>query len=311
MLIALTQVGSEHIFVLYTAPKMQCTMNKIINSSDSGSFCDQWQSKRKYYSLAIGGDTKFELLYIDFKIFGDRFANELLEGGVRPPNLIQAGITQENNHAVGNNIISIQWDIGLYQGEVLSPRYQVKKDFLFNISSEEQIEFCPGMASNFWISVYNELSWENFITDTLILSQIIFIDETQRRYTFNNFCQENGTWRYIWWDNGTCSDPNLPGYFNAMKDIRADDPQPDIVIVGGRGRCPVFGLPSPDLGCALPGTLVPMFIPDCIYDYPDVVSNATVQTLAGTLQLFLMKLIETNILINRNVTQPNRIYVEP
>ena len=64
---------------------MQCTINQVISNEDSGSSCNQWTSKEKYNVLAIGGDTKFTMLYVDFKIFGQRFANTIMEGGVRPP----------------------------------------------------------------------------------------------------------------------------------------------------------------------------------------------------------------------------------
>ena len=67
------------------APTMQCTFDEVIFNKNSGIFCDQWKSKQKYNVLAIGGDTKFTMLYVDFEIFGSRFANAIMEGGVRPP----------------------------------------------------------------------------------------------------------------------------------------------------------------------------------------------------------------------------------
>ena len=58
---------------------MQCTINNVISDEDTTQFCDQWISKRKYNKLAIGGETKFELLYIDFEIFGSRFDNTIMD----------------------------------------------------------------------------------------------------------------------------------------------------------------------------------------------------------------------------------------
>ena len=60
-------------------------MDKEINESNSGSYCDQWGSKLKYNKLALGGDTKFQMLYVDMEIFGARFSDKMIEGGVRPP----------------------------------------------------------------------------------------------------------------------------------------------------------------------------------------------------------------------------------
>ena len=67
---------------------MDCTMSLVIGDEYSGSFCNQWRSKQRYNKLALGGDTKFVLLYVDFEIFGTRFANKNIEGGVRPPSLV-------------------------------------------------------------------------------------------------------------------------------------------------------------------------------------------------------------------------------
>ena len=67
---------------------MQHTIDKVIFDEDSGVVCDLYGSKQKYNKLAIGGDTKFTMLYVDFNIFGSRFANTIMEGGIRPPSYI-------------------------------------------------------------------------------------------------------------------------------------------------------------------------------------------------------------------------------
>ena len=72
---------------MHLATTMQYTFNHVISEEDSGSVCNQWRSKQRYNILAIGGDTKFTMLYVDFEIFGSRFANTIMEGGVRPPSL--------------------------------------------------------------------------------------------------------------------------------------------------------------------------------------------------------------------------------
>ena len=52
---------------MYIADGMQYTFDKIIFNEYSGIKCNQWDSKNKYNVLAIGGDTRFSLLYIDFR----------------------------------------------------------------------------------------------------------------------------------------------------------------------------------------------------------------------------------------------------
>ena len=130
---------------------MQCTINKVMSDENSGLFCDQWRSKHKYNELAIGGDTKFDLLYVDFKIFGDRFDNELVEGGVRPPNLLQAGF--RTGGGVSPSIyLSIQWDSAFYtKFEVIaSSTYSIISPAM----SDKSIIFSPYSSINMHLSVH-------------------------------------------------------------------------------------------------------------------------------------------------------------
>ena len=71
--------------MLYIAPQMQCTLDQLDATIDMGNKCSQWRSKQEYSAIALGGVANFNFLNIDMEIFGSRFANKLIEGGVRPP----------------------------------------------------------------------------------------------------------------------------------------------------------------------------------------------------------------------------------
>ena len=231
---------------------MQCTINNVIADEDTTQFCDQWNSKHKYNKLAIGGATKFELLYIDFEIFGTRFDNTIMEGGIRPPNLIQAGFY--GNSFPGTELTtSIQWDQQFYQGQ------QVVSNALtyysFNITNPEQTLSCPGIESDYWISFYNEDT-----QNPVLIGSVAFIDETMRQYKFENICQSDGEWNTHTSKDEPCPDPNYPDYklpnFAKTTDYW--------VAVGDNNNNNWFDY------------LYPFILPDCVYNHPDQVNNETV-----------------------------------
>ena len=63
---------------------MECT---FVNAGLSPSVlqCDQYDDKNEYPALAIGGLTKFTLLYADFRYGAEDFPNYSFEGNVRAP----------------------------------------------------------------------------------------------------------------------------------------------------------------------------------------------------------------------------------
>ena len=72
----------------YTAPGMQHTIDIENSNLDTGFNCDKWGSKARYSALAMGGQTLFELLYLDYSFkpeFAIRAVDSFMEGGVRPP----------------------------------------------------------------------------------------------------------------------------------------------------------------------------------------------------------------------------------
>ena len=234
------------------APKMTCTIDKVISGEYTSSNCDQWKSKAKYNKLALGGATKFELLYVDFEIVNDRYANELIEGGVRPPNLVQYGIdlgyfgghpSLAQTHPID---FSIQWDTVFYGGAEIIDSH-IAQEYIFDVKYESLI--CPGLPSDFWISIYND--YVNVNEDgTLTVFGIIFIDETGRRYEFRNLCQQDGYWNRVDF-YPACPDPSLAA--NGYKQLNVISNS--AVIVGGPAQTYAW--------------LVPFILPECIYDYPD------------------------------------------
>ena len=216
---------------IYTAPIMQCTLDKLISDQNSGSFCNQWSSKHKYNKLAIGGDTEFELLYIDYKIFGDRFANQLLEGSVRPPNIEKVGFT---TGAAEDFSLSIQWDLTLYNPLSVSPSND-DTFYEYSLNTVKSV-FCPGIQSDFWISLYFPVGFYASITS--IATQ----DETGRTYEFHEFCQKDGQWTALGNPTTNCTSKGYPGYWETTE---------------------IF------FGTFQVNPLVPMFLPECMFDYPD------------------------------------------
>ena len=67
---------------------MQCTLDELDDTMYMGNECDQWRSKQEYSAIALGGVANFNFLNIDMEIFGARFGNKVIEGGVRPPSFV-------------------------------------------------------------------------------------------------------------------------------------------------------------------------------------------------------------------------------
>ena len=66
---------------------MSCTFNETLILT---GVCSQWPSKDAYSSMALGGVTKFKMLYADFRSDVTSVANLdnlAHEGSVRPPSL--------------------------------------------------------------------------------------------------------------------------------------------------------------------------------------------------------------------------------
>ena len=60
---------------------MECT---FINHGFAPSVtqCDQYDHKNSYSSLALGGQTKFTLLYADFRYGAEDYPNKMFEGNI-------------------------------------------------------------------------------------------------------------------------------------------------------------------------------------------------------------------------------------
>eukprot|EP01083_Nonionella_stella_P159963 522419_1 len=147
--------------------------------------CTQWGSKDSYDNIQLGSATKFSALYVDIPIFGARFANKVVEGSVRPPNLISAGFTTGSATTGPSKTIpiSIQWDTGLYTCDTILPA-STNTPYTCTLSDPLQ---CPGF-SDFWMSIYSDYS----IAELLYVKGISFEDETNTTYAFDstngNFC---------------------------------------------------------------------------------------------------------------------------
>ena len=74
---------------------MECTFNDLSGFPSSTGNCNNWPSKHKYSSIAIGyaidggvlntEGTGYEILYIDFPADIISQPNQNHEGGIRPP----------------------------------------------------------------------------------------------------------------------------------------------------------------------------------------------------------------------------------
>ena len=80
-----------------TAPGIECTFNDVSNFPSSTGYCNDWPSKHKYPSIAIGyvprgifnpNGTGHELLYIDLPLDILSRPNQIIEGGIRPASYI-------------------------------------------------------------------------------------------------------------------------------------------------------------------------------------------------------------------------------
>eukprot|EP01084_Bolivina_argentea_P038822 71766_1 len=143
-----TDVATYTINEFCIHDKMRCTFDQITGFS-STSLCTQFEPKNKYNLLAIGGNTKFKLLYIDLKNNVELGGSSNQEGNVRPPRLSYIGIKSGGSASTGKIIsISAQWDNELYGCSF--------NGFAENFADTcaPQNMACPG-ASDFWISVHN------------------------------------------------------------------------------------------------------------------------------------------------------------
>eukprot|EP01083_Nonionella_stella_P010665 30338_1 len=230
-------------------PTMQCTMNTAMDiiPNSRPSCTNRYSSKDSYEAIALGGSSKLSVLYIDIPIYGSRFANQVVEGGVRPPNLINAGFTTGSaTTGAGQTVpVSIQWDNGLYTCDQIEPR---STDQPYTCTLSEPLH-CPS-NNDFWLSIYSNWSTANF----LYIKAISFEDETNTKYSFNgNFCQDPASGA----TGDTCTDST---YIDMAE-----------IIVGGK----FMGMQFPKL--------VPFFVPDCVFNYPnDPFNNVDVDVGAGS-----------------------------
>eukprot|EP01083_Nonionella_stella_P281778 958945_1 len=200
------------------------------------SSCTQWGSKDSYDNIQLGSGTKFSVLYVDIPIFGARFANKVVEGGVRPPNLVSAGFTTGGATTGGAKAapISIQWDSALYTCDTIFPA-DTNTPYTCTLSPPWH---CPSFV-DFWLSIYSDWGDGSF----LYVTAISFVDETGTTYSFDatngNFCRDP-----------TGGQPGTPCDGSTFNDLT-------FILVGG----------------AFMGTqyskLVPWFVPDCVFDHPD------------------------------------------
>eukprot|EP01083_Nonionella_stella_P035666 97276_1 len=218
-------------FIVTDNKRSTYTIQKFCHSSimqcDSpGPWCSQWGSKISSNQIELGSNTKFGALYVDIPIFGARFANKIVEGGVRPPNLVSAGFTTGTGPTGVGAVshVSIQWDTGLYQCEI-EPN---TADVTFTCVLSDPLH-CPAMT-DFWMSIYSNQNGG----DILHVAGISFEDETSSTYTFSQgFVREPGS------DQTDC------------------DTSCTEILIGGQFMGYTFE------------KLVPFFVPDCLFDFPD------------------------------------------
>eukprot|EP01083_Nonionella_stella_P070909 190039_1 len=199
--------------------------------------CNQWGSKDSYGNIQLGSATKFSALYVDIPIFGARFANKVVEGGVRPPNLVSAGFTTGAGGATGTSKsvpLSIHWDSALYTCDEILPD-SINTPYTCTLSDPWH---CPSFV-DFWLSIYSDWGAGQF----LYVAAISFEDETGTMYAFDstngNFC----------WDPAS-GEPGTPCDGSTFIDVSE-------ISVGGN----VMGTQYPKL--------VPLFVPDCVFNHPD------------------------------------------
>eukprot|EP01083_Nonionella_stella_P031542 86372_1 len=165
---------------------MQCALDTAEGiAPGSMPSCSQWGSKDSYDNIRLGPATKFTSLYVDIPIFGARFANKVVEGGVRPPILRYAGFTTGTaTTGAGKTVpLSVQWDTGLYTCDEIVPGL-TNTQYTCRLSKPIH---CPA-TSDFWLSIYSDWNTGNF----LFVKEISFVDELGKTYSFDstngNFC---------------------------------------------------------------------------------------------------------------------------
>eukprot|EP01083_Nonionella_stella_P281777 958943_1 len=223
---------------------MQCTLDTAEGiATGSMPSCTQWGSKDSYDNIQLGSGTKFSVLYVDIPIFGARFANKVVEGGVRPPNLVSAGFTTGAGGATGTSKsvpLSIHWDSALYTCDEILPD-SINTPYTCTLSDPLQ---CPGF-SDFWMSIYSDYS----VAEILQVKEISFVDETSTTYSFDS---TNGNF---------CLDPVFPYPIPTCTDSTYLDVTE--VRVGGY------------VSYVQHQKLVPFFVPDCVFNHPDDVPLPT------------------------------------
>eukprot|EP01084_Bolivina_argentea_P302563 522276_1 len=164
---------------------MSCTYSTFLTA---GSKCIYYDKKDTYSGIILGGDSKFKLLYADFRgnIESDtNFENTQHEGSVRPPDLVQLGVTFYTPRDL--DIVSAQWDNKYYRCTTGIPTEAVGTPINCNIDETKQ---CPGVDSDFWISAYNP---DDGSTDMANIDHIRAIDEAGVTYEMSKFCHEDDT----------------------------------------------------------------------------------------------------------------------
>ena len=74
---------------------MQCTFGKTSGFPSNEGLCNDFISKDKFAAIALGGSTKFKLLYIDLRNRIESYPNSVQEGAVRPPSYKYAAYSTE------------------------------------------------------------------------------------------------------------------------------------------------------------------------------------------------------------------------
>eukprot|EP01084_Bolivina_argentea_P003547 6673_1 len=163
---------------------MECT---FINHGFSTSItqCDQFDHQNSYPALALGGNTKFTLLYVDFRNGAVDYPNHVFEGSVRPPLITEIGLEIDDGSSTPaiEHTMSAQWDNTLYTCKM------IPNEKIYCIPDSDPV-ICPGgLPSSFWISIYNPA------TDfgaALPLDAVYIVDETNTTYYMRNICLEPG-----------------------------------------------------------------------------------------------------------------------
>ena len=180
----------QNVCSYYVAPGLECTFNDVSGFPSSSGTCNEWPSKNKYSTIAVGYDrtgagpysdgSGFRSFYIDLPNDILSRPNQNVEGGIRPPLLTQVYFIFENWPI--DVRISLQWDIMLYTIDGPGPWFYTSNPVI-----------CPQAPSRFWMSIYNNNTGAN---TTIPFSRFYIYSEESgddQVWAWEEFCLRSGS----------------------------------------------------------------------------------------------------------------------